>query len=40
MSPEEADRMLDALMQGLPLVGVATFVMLLGAALDVLKRRR
>jgi hypothetical protein len=40
MSSEEAERMLDALMQGLPLVGVAAAVMLLGAALDVLKRRR
>jgi hypothetical protein len=32
--------MLEALWQGLPLVGLATFVMLLSAALDVLKRRR
>jgi len=32
--------MLEALWQGLPLVALAAFVMLLGAALDVLKRRR
>jgi hypothetical protein len=40
MNSEEAQRMLEALWQGLPLVAVAVAVMLLGAALDVLKRRR
>jgi hypothetical protein len=40
MAPDEADRLLAALMTALPAVLLAAAVMLLSAALDVLKRRR